>query len=583
MAIWTLIAAVKGETSLSRIICAGLLVVAHAALYASVTAITLWIIHILISDTNAQTAYWLALAALVIPVLRFALLSRQLALSYDLAFDVGERLRRRLIAHLRRLPLGTIRSFKTGRLIGLFNDDIKWIEAFVGGGAALAIGAFAVPLFLLCGIVVVDSQAALILALGMVIGLPSIYLYNRVMAKSVANRARNIANLSSRIGEHFAGMQVVRAFNAVGEKDKSFRHDLETLVAAYRRSAWTMTPLSVVGLFVMEAAIAAVAYYGLSGENTEIASAPIVIFVLFAALSLYNPLLLFLAGSGQYRLAETASGHIQAFLSVPPLDVRDVAAPPSGKPDPAHEPDLAFANVSFAYTDSTVVVQDITFTAQAGELTAIVGPSGAGKTTLFNLAARFWAPSGGAITIGGRDIRDIPETDLCKQISIVTQETVLISDTLRRNIDLGLPHYSDEQVRAAVAAAQCDAFIAQMPDGLDSDIGEAGVRLSGGQKQRLTIARALLRDAPIILLDEAMSSIDPINARLIQSSIAELTHRKTVVVIAHRLSTITGADKIIVMDAGRIIAEGTHETLQQTCALYAKLCRDHDETRHWKL
>lgn len=572
-----LITCVADENTKSTLILSMSLAVLQAVLFASIPAISLYVLYLLFTDPQNDQILWISLSTLIVTILRVPVLSQQTSISYKIAFELGEKLREYFINHLQNLSLGTVRKQKSGRLVGLFNDDVKWVEAFIGGGTGIAIGALAVPLLLLIIVYVINVKLALILTLALMIGLPAIYIYNRIMVTSVRDRAGYVADLSSRVGEHFAGMSVLRAFSAVGLKDASFRHDLEKLISAYKAATWKMTPLSVLGLFLMEVGIVFAAYFGMQDVINHEIESYIVIFVLFAALSLYNPLLLFLAGSGQYRLAETASVNANEFLALPVQETDKVDLPAIS------DDGVSFKDVNFSYGDGKVAVSDISFTAEAGKVTAIVGPSGAGKSTLFNLIARFWDPESGEIKVGGRNVRHIPTDDLSKHLAIVTQETVLINESLERNIDLGLTGYQPAQIREAASLARCTDFIEDHPDGYQAQIGEDGVSLSGGQRQRITIARALLRDAPIVLLDEATSSIDPVNARLIHESISVLTQKKTVLVIAHRLSSIMDADKIIVMDQGRIVAEGTHEMLLDDCAVYQQLWQDHQSSKRWRL
>ncbi len=556
---------------------AALPAILHIVLCGAVPLLAAWALYMLTTSPDPDLMFELSVSVLCIPGLRYLLLSIHFSHSYRLAFELGEKTRLALLRHLRRMPLGAIKSRKQGELIALFNDDIKWLEAFIGGGASMTAGAIVIPAMLMMFLLFQTPKMALLLLSGFLLGLPCLYFYNKVMAGSVARRTQQIAALNSRITEHFTGMPVLRVFNAVGQKDRYFRGDLNALINAYKQSAWKLTPLSVVSLLAMESALAPAAYFSLQDVMTDRSAGLIVICTLFLALSLYNPLLLFFAGSGQYRLAQTAAKNINRFLDLPTLkDGMD-------KDIQIATPDLHFENVSFGYNASIPVVENISFTAKAGELTAIVGPSGAGKTTLFSLATRFWDPDMGNIYIGDQPVDCLREEDLCRYFSVVTQETLLIDDTIRRNIDLGIVGYPEESLTAAIENAQIKQFITETPEGLESRTGQAGTRLSGGQKQRITIARALLKDAPIILLDEAMASVDPINARQIQKAIARLTRQKTVLVIAHRLSTITNADKIIVMESGRILSQGTHQELLEFCDLYKKLWADHQETRHWNL
>lgn len=245
-------------------------------------------------------------------------------------------------------------------------------------------------------------------------------------------------------------------------------------------------------------------------------------------------------------------------------------------------PDIVFDHVSFSY-DSRPILKDVSLSIPAHTTTAIVGPSGSGKTTLCNLIARFWDVDSGAITIGGYDVRDYTLKSLMAQISMVFQNVYLFADTIENNIKFGVPSASHDDVVAAARAAQCHDFIMRLPNGYDTVIGEGGATLSGGERQRISIARAMLKDAPIIILDEATASVDPENEAELQAAFKALTHHKTVIMIAHRLSTVRHAEQILVLDHARIVQRGTHDDLIAQDALYRDFIHARETAIGWKL
>ena len=575
MEIWK---GIKTEATTRRRFCLSLVFAfVDALLCAATPVLTVWALYTVMRPESSN-ALWIALGAVAATMLRFPVLSVQLTKSWEAAFGIGFRLRERLLAHMRELPLGVVRAQTSARLTGMFTDDIKRIENFIAGGVGMAISAICGPLLLLVSLFFLDLQSALIITAGVVIGLPLLRLFASVLKTGFEQRSANIDALSNRIGEHFAGMAVLRSFNAVGTADADFKDDMDRLRRAYRRSTFTVTPFSVGSLFVMESGLAVCAFIGALGVSNGHLAPQTLVFVLFIGLSLYNPLLLFLGGTGHYRLARIATDNINRFLKLEPM------ATTSGLQERVTGHRICFDDISFHYDGKTEnALQNVSFQAEPGQLTAIVGPSGAGKSTIFNLIARFWDPQGGVIRLGNRDITTLAPQELSELISVVTQETVLINDTLRRNLDLGRPGAEERKLLDAVDQARCADFINRLPDGLDSQAGQDGVRLSGGEKQRLTIARALLKDASIILLDEATAAVDPSNAKLIQDAVASLTKDRTVIVIAHRLSSVIDADKIIVMDKGRIVAQGTHKTLLEQNPLYGTLWEDHRTTQRWSL
>lgn len=244
--------------------------------------------------------------------------------------------------------------------------------------------------------------------------------------------------------------------------------------------------------------------------------------------------------------------------------------------------DIEFRDVSFGY-DSRIVLHDLNFKIPQNSTTAIVGPSGSGKSTLCNLIARFYDVNSGTITVGGTDICRFTCDSLLKNISMVFQNVYLFRDTIKNNIKFGSPNATDEQIIAAAKAARCHDFIMALPDGYDTVIGEGGSSLSGGEKQRISIARAMLKDAPIVILDEATASIDPENEHLIQEAISALTHGKTIITIAHRLATIENADQILVIDGGTVAQRGTHKELLQQEGTYKKFIQIREQAEGWRI
>ena len=245
--------------------------------------------------------------------------------------------------------------------------------------------------------------------------------------------------------------------------------------------------------------------------------------------------------------------------------------------------DITFEHVSFAYREGDGVLEDVSFTARQGEVTALIGPSGGGKSTACKLAARFWDASRGKVTLGGVDVSGVDPETLLKHYSMVFQDVVLFRDTVMENIRLGRRGATDEEVIAAAKAARCDEFIRKLPQGYQTMIGENGSTLSGGERQRISIARALLKDAPVILLDEATASLDVENESAVQDALSRLLQGRTVLVIAHRMRTVAGADHIVVLENGRVAQQGTPEELMEQGGLYRRMVELQKETARWKL
>ena len=296
---------------------------------------------------------------------------------------------------------------------------------------------------------------------------------------------------------------------------------------------------------------------------------------LFAAARLYDPLGLVLQNIAATFSAKLNINRMRAILEQPVQTGSDVCDPDSF--------DIVFDHVKFSYREDEGVLEDVSFTAKQGQVTALVGPSGGGKSTACKLAARFWDIQGGRITLGGLDIASIDPETLLKHYSFVFQDVVLFRDTILENIRLGRRGASDEEVYAAARAARCDEFIRELPDGYQTMVGENGSTLSGGERQRISIARALLKDAPIILLDEATASLDVENETQVQEAISRLVENKTVLIIAHRMRTVTSADRIVVLDGGKAAEQGTPQELYEKGGVYTRMVKLQSESQNWAL
>ena len=296
---------------------------------------------------------------------------------------------------------------------------------------------------------------------------------------------------------------------------------------------------------------------------------------LFAAARLYDPLGLVLQ-----NIAATFNTKLQIQR------MRSILEQPVQKGTEDFTPqnyDISFDHVSFAYREGDGVLEDVSFTARQGEVTALIGPSGGGKSTACKLAARFWDASRGTVTLGGIDVSTVEPETLLKYYSMVFQDVVLFRDTVMENIRLGRRDATDEEVLAAARAARCEEFVRNLPQGYQTMIGENGSTLSGGERQRISIARALLKDAPVILLDEATASLDVENESAVQEALSRLLQGKTVLVIAHRMRTVAGADHIVVLERGRVAQQGTPEELMRKGGLYRRMAELQKETAQWKL
>ena len=386
------------------------------------------------------------------------------------------------------------------------------------------------------------------------------------------------ARLASQVVQYVQGIAVIKTYYR-GAESTSSAVALQQVVAAYFDVIVRMVKLTVPAWSAFTVVIGANmlcilpfgGYWYLQGSL----SLELFVLCLLLGLGITRPLFQLAFFGSLMRLIQDGYGRIQDLMEAPELpDATGTLVPDDNS--------VEFAHVGFAYGDVNVL-QDVSFKMAAGSLTAIVGPSGAGKTTLAQLLVRFWDVQQGAVKIGGIDVRELPLENMHAQIAYVMQDVFLFDDTVLENIRLGREDISEAQVIAAATAAQAHDFISRLSQGYQTVLGERGARLSGGEKQRLSIARALVKDAPVIVLDEATAFSDPNNEAQLLQALGVLTRDKTVMVIAHRLSTIIDADQIVVLDAGRVIACGRHTKLLEDCVLYRQLWQLQSDSASWKI
>lgn len=539
-----------------------------------------WSLHQLIQQPQAWP--WQALLAaagliLLAHVLRLAAFNQ----SHLAAFRLERILRTRLTAHLGRVPLGYVQQQGAAALSKVIQDDVKALHIFVADSTPLYARAYVAPCITFLVMWLLDWRLALAATGVLVFGLLVVSLAMRGSQAMIQQYNTARENISTAVVEYVQAMPVVRTFDTgtstFGRYQQALDHYREVVLRWYRMAGFSsrfsqaiLNPLPT---------LAALLWLGAWLINQE-------------SLDPSTWLLALLLGSGMAEslLPLMSLRHLVARTQLSIHRIQEVlAAPVLPQPDRSQalqpvDASLTFEQVGFRYTDDTPeVLKDISFHAAAGSFTALVGPSGAGKSTLARLLPRFWDVNHGRILLGGVDLRQMTSATLMQQVAFVFQDTFLFADTLANNIRLGQPGATQADIETAAKAAQAHDFIMALPQGYDTQAGERGAFLSGGQRQRITIARAILQNRPLLVLDEATAFTDPENEAALMAALANLMRGKTVLMVAHRLNTIRQADQILVFDQGRLVEQGRHDTLLQGQGRYASLWHQYEHARHWTL
>jgi len=474
-------------------------------------------------------------------------------------------LRVRLFEHLMNLSSGFFAKTNTGELMSRTMSDTATLQNIISNATATVIKDPATLIGLVALLLWKAPGLTAISIIVMPLCVIPIIIYGRKGRRSAKTMQSELAGLSNVMTEAFTGIRIIKAYNLERTVTEQFRHASSKVVGLYMRIVRAMETPGPLLETCGAAGVALVFLYLVLHGNKQVDYADF-ITMLAAMYSMYRPIKQLARLQNTLLQAQAASERVFELL-----------ATQSSIPEPAHPmplkaagAEVTFERVEFAYGEKTVV-KDVNLTVKPGQLVALVGASGSGKTTLTNLLLRFYDPQQGVIRIGGLDIREVSTRDLRGQIAVVTQETILFNDTVRNNIAFGRPGAPEGDIIEAAKHAHAHEFIVEKPDGYNSVIGEKGVNLSGGQRQRLAIARAVIKDAPILILDEATSALDTESERAVQSALDELMKGRTTLCIAHRLSTILHADVIVVMDQGRIVETGTHDELAKRGGVYQKL------------
>ena len=504
-----------------------------------------------------------------------ALYVHGLSLSHIAAFNTLKNLRTALQGKLEAQPLGVIRELGNGRIKKVFTDDIETIELLLAHAIPEGIGNLVVPAAVVLAMFVVDWKLALLSLLSLPFGMLAMGMMMRLGMSRMQTYYAAAARMNNTIIEYINGMEVVKVFNRDGESYERLEHDINyyrDMTLDWYKVCWPWMALyssilPCIALFTLPVG----GWLVLKGAST-LADFILVICMSF---SVGTPLLKAMTFAGKIPQLDFKVAELERLLENPPLRQAD-----RGFEGASH--DIRFEGVRFSYKEDEVI-HGIDLDIDEGQMVALVGESGRGKSTLARLLVHFYDLDGGCIRVGGQDICDMSVEALNDQISYVSQEQFLFNTSLFENIALGRPDATRGEVLRAATLAQCDEFLERLPEGIDSAAGDSGKMLSGGERQRISLARALLKDAPIIVLDEATAFIDPENEEKMNAAISEVIRGKTVLVIAHRLQTVTGADKIVVLREGNVEAAGTHDELLEGSETYRRLWAAAEHSARWEV
>jgi ATP-binding cassette, subfamily B, bacterial MsbA len=506
---------------------------------------------------------------LVISLIPFSMLLRGLLAylnTYMLSW-VGIRaandLRVRLFKHLMDLPLGFFGSTSTGDLMARFEGAMA-VNTTITSSFSVIIREPVSVIVLIATLIFMQPLLSIFTLLVFPLCLVPIVLVGRKTRKSDSGIHAKFANLSKVMHESFTGIRVIKGYNLEPLMLRDFRQAADGLVSFFMRSVRAGELPGPLIEFIGSLGVALVFVYYAFSPGAAPAGDMLSFFI--AVFGLYAPVKNLSRLQHQLRLARATVEPTYHLLEVK----SSLPEPANPKPVEAHGKPIRFENIQFSYGDK-VVLHNISLTIQPGQLVALVGRTGSGKTSLANLLLRFYDPQAGSVRIGDTDIRSVASRDLRANVAVVTQQTILFNDTIGRNIGFGRPGATAAEIQEAARHAYAHDFILEKPQGYDSPAGEKGVNLSGGQQQRIAIARAILKNAPILILDEATSALDNESERIVQSAIEELMVGRTTICIAHRLSTVQKADVIVVLDGGRIVETGTHAQLIQKDGIYKRL------------
>ena len=521
---------------------------------------------------------WLAVLFALISIVIYI---SGLMCSHLSAFRIAGNMRKSLMSHIAKLPLGFIGEMGSGKIRRIVNDSSAATETYLAHQLPDMAGAIATPIGMIIMLFLFDWKFGLICLVPVILGFASMFkMAGPKMADDMKNYQNALADMNNEAVEYVRGIPVVKTFGQTVHTFKRFKGSIDNyykFCISYCKKCRMPMLLYTVCINSTFAFLITLALILAGGE--AVAQSVLLSFIFYV---IFTPVIatsmskvLYMSENGM--VVADALERVHSILDMKPL-------PDAVKNEKTIDNSVEFKNVSFRYSGAeTYALQNVSFKVQSGETIALVGPSGGGKTTVAGLISRFWDVAAGEIKVGGVNVKNIKKSELMETVSYVFQDSKLLKTSIFENVRLSKPNATRKQVQDALHKAQCDDIITKLPNGIDTVIGAKGVYLSGGEQQRIAIARVMLKNAPIIILDEATAFADPENEALVQKAFEELSKDKTVIMIAHRLTTVRNADRIIVLRDGKIEESGTHDVLAEKNGLYAKMWNDYQTSVSWKV
>ena len=548
--------------------------VAEAVLMGIGFALLVPLLRALFAEDLATAWMWLAIMVGVLAVYALVRFRAQMA-GYIAAVGLARGLFTRLGDHIAKLPLGWFEADRVGKVGRLTSQGVVDVMGIPAHLLRPVVTGFVTPATVVALMFVFDWR----LATAALITAPAAWLTyhwsGNLVQRTDHRKDAAAAEAAGRLVEFAQSQAVLRAFGRAAERHSQLDDALQEQRNAGRAQLVAVIPGLSTFVLVLQLAFTIVMLFGTSLALGGEIDAPEMLALMVLAARYVEPLLMAADIGGALRIGRNSLTRMDELLATRTLPETKVPAEVGGS-------DIVFDGVRFAYDDRPVLT-DVSFTAPARTMTALVGPSGSGKTTIARLVARFWDVDAGSVRIGGTDVRQLATEDLMAQLSLVFQDVYLFDGSIADNIRMGRADATDEEVREAARLARVDEIVDRLPDGYATRVGEGGTALSGGERQRVSIARAILKNTPIVLLDEATAALDPENERAVQEALRALAADRTLLVIAHRLQTVEAADQIIVLDGGRIAEQGTHEALIDGNGLYAAFWTERRRAAGWRL